>query len=211
MKNKTFWLVVLLAAGVLTLAGCGKTDTPVENLEIANPASVYCEENWWTLLLENWEWLCMFPDGSYCEEWSYQRGDCRPGEIMYNSVSDEWYIDDVEVKVDWNGNSEIFSHEDLQSAVDAIMNVVDNEWNVEVEMKELFYAWDEAATNNLEYCQTLDPEVTECAVFTTNFHIPEQDVQMAGAFEPNADISDYSWFLGRNTAGEWKVLGNGFG
>jgi putative hemolysin len=39
---------------VATLAGCNKT--PVENLEqnaeIANPASIYCEENGGTLVLE---------------------------------------------------------------------------------------------------------------------------------------------------------------
>jgi hypothetical protein len=45
MKTKNLGLVALLAAGALTLAGCGNTETPVEeNVEIANPASVYCEE-----------------------------------------------------------------------------------------------------------------------------------------------------------------------
>ena len=79
--KKTLWLVALLGIGALTLAGCNKTETPVENLdentEIANPAAVYCEENNGTLNLE--EWLCMFDDGSYCEEWSYQRWECQPG------------------------------------------------------------------------------------------------------------------------------------
>jgi putative hemolysin len=45
-----------LAIGALTLAGCNKSNTPVENpeeeVEIANPASVYCEENGGTLNLE---------------------------------------------------------------------------------------------------------------------------------------------------------------
>lgn len=92
MKTRTLWLVALLAIGALTLAGCDKTNTPVENpveeeVEIANPASVYCEENWGILNLE--EGLCMFNDGSYCEEWSYQRWECQPGEIFYNTLDDE--------------------------------------------------------------------------------------------------------------------------
>ena len=212
MKTKELGLVAILAAGVLILAGCGKTEAPVEeNAEIANPASVYCEENWWTLMLEEWTWLCMFDDGSYCEERAFMNGECEPGDIMYNVVSEEEFIDDVEIKTDWNWSSEIYSDEDLQAAVDTIMNTVDNEWQVKVEMQELFYAWDDAAASNLEYCQSLNPEVRECAVFTTNFHIPEQDVQMAGAFEPNTDINGYSWFLCRATAGEWEVLTNGFG
>ena len=77
--------------------------------------------------------------------------------------------------------------------------------------KDSMYAGDDASTSELEYCQTLNPEIAECAVFTSSFHIPEQDVQMAGAFEPNTDINGYSWFLGKNTAGEWEVLTNGFG
>ena len=53
MKTRNLGLVALLAAGVLTLTGCGKTETPTdENVEIANPASVYCEENGGTLVLE---------------------------------------------------------------------------------------------------------------------------------------------------------------
>ena len=84
MKIKAFWLAALLSAGILTLAGCGK-----ENTELANPASVFCEEQWGTLKLEEGSWLCMFKDGSYCEEWSYYRDECQPGEIIYNTVEAE--------------------------------------------------------------------------------------------------------------------------
>jgi hypothetical protein len=31
----------------------------------------------------------MFADGSYCEERSYQKGECQPGEIFYNTLDDE--------------------------------------------------------------------------------------------------------------------------
>ena len=90
MKKTTLWIVALLA--VATLAGCNLNKTPVENpdenAEIANPASVYCEENGGTLTLEEWAWLCMFEDGSYCEEWAYKNGECQPGDIIYNAVED---------------------------------------------------------------------------------------------------------------------------
>ena len=210
MKTKTFELVALLAAGVLTLAWCGKTETPAEeNAEIANPASIYCEENGWTLVLEDGAGLCMFPDGSYCEEWAYQRWECQPGEIMYNTV-DDGYIDDVEQKTDWNGTSEIYSDEDLQAAVDTIMNTVENEWEVKVEMQEIFYQWDEESANQLSYCQELNSEVNECVFFKTNFFIPEQDAVMAGSFEPNTTLTDYGWYLGRSNGWEWTVLSSGY-
>lgn len=210
MKTKTLRLVALLAAGAL-LAGCDNTQTPTGgDVEIANPASVYCEENWGTLKLEDGSWLCMFNDWSYCEEWSYQRWECQPGEIFYNTI-DDGFIDDVEQKYDWNGSSEIYSQEDLQAAVDAIMNVVNNEWQVKVEVNEIFYAGDDTAKSNLEYCQSFNPEITECAIFSTNFYIPAQNAQMAGAFEPDSNIEWWSWTLGKNSTGEWEVLTNGLG
>jgi putative hemolysin len=55
MKTKTLGLVALLAIGALTLVGCNKNssvENPDENAEIANPASVYCEENGGTLQIE---------------------------------------------------------------------------------------------------------------------------------------------------------------
>ena len=95
MKTKTFGLVALLAIGCLALAGCNKTENPDEkNVGMANPASVYCEEQWGTLQIETAEdgsqsWICLFKDGSYCEEWSYYRDECQPGEIIYNTVEAE--------------------------------------------------------------------------------------------------------------------------
>ena len=112
MKTKTFGLVALLAIAWLALVGCNKTQAPEEqNMEIANPASVYCEENNGTLFIENdEEWnqagLCMFDDGSYCEEWAFMNGECQPWDIMYNVVSEEEFIDDVEQKADWTWTSD---------------------------------------------------------------------------------------------------------
>ena len=246
--KKTLGLVALLAMGALTLAGCNKkapVENPDANAEIPNPAAVYCEQNGGTLNLE--EWLCMFEDGSYCEEWAYQRWECQPGEIMYNKVgelvgmpnpaavycAEQWWesipmedeegnqyamcrlADGTEVE-EWeyyraNNPDAVVFEEDLAAAEAAIRNVVDNEWQVKVESFELAYAGDEISNANFEYCQSLDPKTTKCAVFTSNFHIPEQDAVMAGAFEPNTDITGWSWTLGKNAAGEWEVLSNGFG
>lgn len=51
---------------------------------LANPASVYCEENEGTLeIRENADGsqtgYCKFDDGSECEEWAYMRGECTKG------------------------------------------------------------------------------------------------------------------------------------
>ncbi len=56
---------------------------PVANLP--NPASVYCEEHGGKVEIRkdpqgNEYGVCVFPDGSECEEWSFYRGECQPGQ-----------------------------------------------------------------------------------------------------------------------------------
>jgi hypothetical protein len=50
-----------------------------------NPASVFCEENGGILELRSdasgsVQGVCVFPDGSECDEWAYYRGECQPGD-----------------------------------------------------------------------------------------------------------------------------------
>jgi putative hemolysin len=57
------------------------TDVPQANM--ANPASVYCEEQGNKLEIRtaadgSQSGLCIFPDGSECDEWAYFRGECGP-------------------------------------------------------------------------------------------------------------------------------------
>ncbi len=73
------------------MIGCTKptevTSTPITgtgDVNIANPASVYCEKQGYTLETRtdsegNQYGVCIFPDGSECDEWAYFRGECAPG------------------------------------------------------------------------------------------------------------------------------------
>lgn len=49
---------------------------------IANPASVYCVNHGGKLDIQTTSagqtGICVFPNGSQCEEWSYLRGECSP-------------------------------------------------------------------------------------------------------------------------------------
>ena len=167
---------------------------------MANPASVYCEEQGGTLTIVedaegNQSGMCKLADGTEVEEWEYYRANHTE-----ESATEE---------ATWD-TTPLYSEEDLAVAKTFITETV-NGWGVKVESFNAEYAGDEAASNNLEYCQSLNSEVTECAVFTSSFHVPEQDVEMAGVFEPNADIDGYSWYLGRKAGGDWTVLTYGLG
>jgi putative hemolysin len=57
------------------------------NVGIANPASVYCINQSGKLEIRSDEQgnqygVCIFNDGSECEEWKYFRGDCKLGDSL---------------------------------------------------------------------------------------------------------------------------------
>jgi putative hemolysin len=57
------------------------TDIPQANMP--NPASVYCEQTGNKLEIRtaadgSQNGICVFPDGSTCDEWTYYRGECGP-------------------------------------------------------------------------------------------------------------------------------------
>ena len=73
MKNYVLGIAALSA--VVLLAGCGNKElTPTE----------YCEQNGGVAS----EWVCLFEDGSYCGDEAYAKGECQPGEIIYNTVEE---------------------------------------------------------------------------------------------------------------------------
>jgi putative hemolysin len=74
----------LLGLGLLGLAACGGRSAPVEDeAQLANPASVYCEEQGGTVTIietdDGQVGICVLDDGRECEEWAYYRGECVPG------------------------------------------------------------------------------------------------------------------------------------
>ena len=61
---------------------CAPKETEI--IGMPNPASVYCEEQGGQLEIRTEDageyGVCIFPDGSECEEWAFFRGECKPGE-----------------------------------------------------------------------------------------------------------------------------------
>lgn len=90
MKRLILFLIFLIV-----IIGCAekqaeqtKTEenqTGEQKTQIANPASVYCEEKGGKLEIRadadgNQYGICIFPDGSECEEWKFFRGECKKGQ-----------------------------------------------------------------------------------------------------------------------------------
>lgn len=64
-----------------------------EGVGLANPASVFCEENGGKLEIrdetDGQAGYCVFDDGSECGEWAYLRGECAPGEAAPSTPAED--------------------------------------------------------------------------------------------------------------------------
>ncbi len=115
---KTIKMIILLFALTfvsLALMSCAVSDDETavptavpdadEPVELANPASVYCEEQGGKLEIRTDEngdqyGVCVFEDGSACEEWAFFRGECQPGQANEHGsestlIDEKWVLQDL--------------------------------------------------------------------------------------------------------------------
>jgi putative hemolysin len=74
-------LTACIAPRIQVAPAPATTDMPQANM--SNPASVYCEQNGNKLEIRtaadgSQNGICIFPDGSTCDKWSYYQGECGP-------------------------------------------------------------------------------------------------------------------------------------
>jgi len=77
-----FFGIFFILLSTLIWGGCANS---TDNTAIANPASVYCEDQGGTLVIQqktNGEYgVCFFEDNRQCEEWALFRGECPVGGL----------------------------------------------------------------------------------------------------------------------------------
>jgi len=86
MKRIFTFVIILMALTACTTPQAhapepAATDRPQTGMP--NPASVYCEQKGNKLEIRtaadgSQNGICIFPDGSTCDEWSYYQGECGP-------------------------------------------------------------------------------------------------------------------------------------
>jgi len=77
----TVVLMALTACSALQVQTPEPTATGIPPANMPNPASVYCEQQGNKLEIRtaadgSQNGICVFPDGSTCDEWAYFRGEC---------------------------------------------------------------------------------------------------------------------------------------
>jgi putative hemolysin len=84
MKRITTFTIILMALTACTALPVQTSDpaaTEMPQANMPNPASVYCEQKGNKLEIRtaadgSQSGVCVFPDGSTCDEWAYFRGQC---------------------------------------------------------------------------------------------------------------------------------------
>ena len=101
-RNSQAHIITLCLLLVLLLTACATpqaqlTPAPVSTdlpqLNMPNPASVFCEEQGNRLEIRtaadgSQTSYCIFPDGSECDEWAYFRGECIPSGITSQPIEE---------------------------------------------------------------------------------------------------------------------------
>ena len=85
MKRIFTFTIILMALTACTSFRVQTSESAATEIlpNMPNPASVYCEQNgntreFRTAADGSQSEICIFPDGSTCEEWAYFRGECGP-------------------------------------------------------------------------------------------------------------------------------------
>lgn len=132
MNKKIF----LLAIFTLLLPWCSLIPDNNEPVQEKNPASIFCEENWWILEIVPdawWErWKCNFEDGSFCEERAYYRWECSPNRWNWNTIE----LEDIQEIQNYEGISQDIKDEvsELVEEIQEYEDVEDSENNGGVEI-----------------------------------------------------------------------------
>ncbi len=112
-----------------------------------------------------------------------------------------------EPEIDY-GTSEIYSFEDMDEAVELILNEFST-WSG-CEMHSIRYISDECCSaENLAWMNSLRDEknFTQSIAFESDFHSP---VEAYGAWEADTEYTNWQWWLAREEGGSWELITWGY-
>jgi len=156
MKKIMMYIIILIILTSCTtpftqvVTESSATETPPTSMP--NPASVYCEQKGNKLKIHTAEdgsqsGLCVFPDGSVCDEWAYFRGECGVGDSLKTTETVEapgsTLQPGTEAVIDWWGTikstpagaqyNDYFERQDLGQVISCGIDSIDPEIQSQIE------------------------------------------------------------------------------
>jgi len=91
MIQKVLFTLFILVGIVLSASCSPSHNAATIEPNLPNPASAFCEQNAGKLEFRQGAsggvaGICVFSDGSECDEWAYLRQECQPGDSLLNPV-----------------------------------------------------------------------------------------------------------------------------
>lgn len=101
--------------------------------------------------------------------------------------------------------SEIYTVDDINSAIDIIKREFVNEWSG-CTLNEIYYAGDSALEDYREWADRNDAD--EVIVLLSSFEVDSTGGD--GSLNPNSTYNGWSWILTRKTGGKWQHVDHGY-
>lgn len=101
--------------------------------------------------------------------------------------------------------SEVYSSEDINSAIEVITKEFDKEWNG-CSLKEIYYAGDKTSNDYQDWADRND--ANEVIVLSSSFIVDSSGGD--GSLNPNSTYDGWNWILIRNNGGPWRHVDHGY-
>ena len=104
-----------------------------------------------------------------------------------------------------NVNSEIYSQEDINAAIDTIKKEFMMNWGG-CTLTEIYYAGDDSSKDHQDWADRNNAD--EVIVLVSSFDVDSSGGD--GSLNPNSTYSDWSWILVRTNGGKWQHVDHGY-
>lgn len=104
-----------------------------------------------------------------------------------------------------NVNSEMYSQEDIASAIDVIMKEFKSDWKG-CTLKEIYYAGDDSVIAHQEWAERDGAD--EVIVLLSSFNVDSSGGD--GSLNPNSTYDGWNWILVRADGGQWQHVDHGY-
>ena len=104
-----------------------------------------------------------------------------------------------------NVNSEIYSQEDINAAIDTIKKEFMMNWGG-CTLTEIYYAGDDSSKDHQDWADRNNAD--EVIVLLSSFDVDSSGGD--GSLKPNSTYSDWSWILVRTNGGKWQHVDHGY-
>ena len=104
-----------------------------------------------------------------------------------------------------NVNSEIYSQEDINAAIDTIKKEFMMNWGG-CTLTEIYYAGDDSSKDHQDWADRNNAD--EVIILLSSFDVDSSGGD--GSLNPNSTYSDWSWILVRTNGGKWQHVDHGY-